>query len=516
MEMPAKCIMFQGTASHVGKSLLTAGLCRILKQDGFRVAPFKSQNMALNSYVTVDGLEMGRAQGVQAEAAGIIPSVDMNPILLKPKEDMVAQVIVLGKPLADMSARDYRNDYIPVALKIVSDALDRLRDAYDVIVLEGAGSPAEINLKDRDIVNMKMAEIAEAPVILIADIDRGGVFASLIGTMELLTPEERKRVAGFVINKFRGDVTLLTPGLDFLEKRTGLPVLGVIPFAGDLDIEDEDSVSLFDKKIKKGGEDLLDIVVMRLPRISNFTDFDPLAAEQDVQIRYVEGLGALGSPDALIIPGTKNTSADLLYLQNSGLAKAIKELCISGTPVVGICGGYQMLGRELLDPKETESKGVTRLEALGLLPLTTAFSPLKITRQVKACVSSHDSWGELAGLELQGYEIRHGQSEAAGTAPHIIISEGAPGEGDIIGMAATDLPVFGTYLHNIFHNDRFRRCWLDGLRARRGLPPLAENENALSTAKRRQQNYDYLAQILRSNLDMEKLYSIMGLDGKVG
>ena len=509
--MPAKCIMFQGTASHVGKSLLTAGLCRILKQDGLRVAPFKSQNMALNSYVTVDGLEMGRAQGVQAEAAGITPTVDMNPILLKPKEDMIAQVIVMGKPLADMSARDYREDYIPRALRIVSDALDRLRDTYDVIVIEGAGSPAEINLKDRDIVNMKMAEIAEAPVILIADIDRGGVFASLIGTMELLTPVERKRVAGFIINKFRGDVTLLTPGLDFLEERTGLPVLGVVPFAGDLDIEDEDSVSLFDKQIKKEGDNLLDIAVMRLPRISNFTDFAPLSAEQDVQIRYVEGPTALGTPDAIIIPGTKNTSADLLFLETSGLAKGIKERCAAGTPVVGICGGYQMLGRELLDPEETESKGVVRLEALGLLPLSTTFSPLKITRQIKACVSAHESWRELAGMVLEGYEIRHGQSEATEAGPHIVINEGSPGQGDIIGMAATDLPVFGTYLHNIFHNDLFRRRWLDGLRARRGLSPLTGETGTLSMEKRRQHNYDYLAQILRQNLDMEKLYNIIGL-----
>ncbi len=509
--MPAKCIMFQGTASHVGKSLLTAGLCRILKQDGFKVAPFKSQNMALNSYVTVDGLEMGRAQGVQAEAAGIIPTVDMNPILLKPKEDMVAQVIVMGKPLADMSARGYRDDYLPKALKIVSDALDRLRATYDVVVLEGAGSPAEINLKDRDIVNMKMAEIAEAPVILIADIDRGGVFASLIGTMELLTPVERKRVAGFVINKFRGDVSLLTPALDFLEQRTGLPVLGVVPFAGDLEIEDEDSVSLFDKQKKVGGGDLLDIAVLRLPRISNFTDFDPLAAEQDVQLRYVEGPGALGSPDALIIPGTKNTSADLLFLETSGLAKVLKERCAAGTPVVGICGGYQMLGRELLDPDETESKGVNRLEALGLLPLSTTFSPLKITRQVKARVSPHPSWGELAGLELNGYEIRHGQSEATEAEPYMAISAGSPGEGNIIGMAATDLPVFGTYLHNIFHNDLFRRRWLDGLRTRRGLPPLTTESGTLSMEERRQQNYDYLARILRSNLNMEQLYRIIGI-----
>lgn len=509
--MPAKCIMFQGTASHVGKSLLTAGLCRILKQDGFKVAPFKSQNMALNSYVTADGMEIGRAQGVQAEAAGITASVDMNPILLKPKEDMIAQVIVMGKPLADMSARGYREDYLPHALGVVSDALKRLRDAYDVIVLEGAGSPAEINLKDRDIVNMKMAEVAEAPVILIADIDRGGVFASLIGTMELLTPEERKRVAGFVINKFRGDVTLLTPALDFLEERTGLPVLGVIPFAGDLEIEDEDSVSLFDKKSKKAEGDLLDIAIMRLPRISNFTDFDPLAAEKDVQLRYVEGVGALGSPDAIIIPGTKNTSADLLFLQTSGLANAIKERSASGTPIVGVCGGYQMLGRELLDPDGTESKGVERLEALGLLPLSTTFNPLKITRQVKARISSHESWEEMAGLDLQGYEIRHGQSEAKEEVPHIVIKTGSPGEGEIIGMAAPDQPVFGTYLHNIFHNDLFRRRWLDGLRARRGLPPLAVTGETFSMEERRQQNFDYLAELLRSNLNMKVLYNIIGI-----
>jgi len=512
--VPAKCLMFQGTASHVGKSLLTAGLCRILHQDGFKVAPFKSQNMALNSYVTVDGLEIGRAQGVQAEAAGITATADMNPILLKPKEDMIAQVIVMGKPFADMSAGDYRNDYLTKALPVVSAALARLRDAYDVVVLEGAGSPAEVNLKDRDIVNMKMAELAEAPVILIADIDRGGVFASLIGTMELLTPEEKKRVAGYVINKFRGDLSLLTPALDFLERRTGLPVLGVVPFAPDLEIEEEDSVSLSIRRKKERSADLLDIAVIRLPRISNFTDFDPLATERDVLLRYVERVEELDVPDALIIPGTKNTSADLIFLQQSGLAKALKRLCAAGTPVVGICGGYQMLGRELFDPDGTESNDLRHLEALGLLPLSTTFCKPKITRQVKARLSAHRGWGEMAGIELQGYEIRHGQSEASAEAaalPHIAVSAGSPGEGSIIGLAAADCPAFGTYLHNIFHNDSFRRHWLNTLRARRGLPLREVAEDTVSTAKRRERNYDYLAEMLRRHLDMEQIYRIIGI-----
>jgi len=521
--LTARCIMLQGTSSHVGKSLLAAGLCRLLYREGFKVAPFKSQNMALNSYVTGDGGEIGRAQGVQAEAAGVQAAVEMNPILLKPKEDMVAQVIVMGRPYADMSAREYRESFTPEGLEISRKALHKLRGEHDVVVIEGAGSPAEINLKDRDIVNMNIASLAEAPVLLVADIDRGGVFASLVGTLELLTPQEREMVAGFIINKFRGDVSLLTPALDFLENRTGLPVLGVVPFIRNLGIEEEDSVALYsrdgrgrEKEEDSGAGALLDIAVIKLPRISNYTDFDPLDAEKDVRLRYVERkeeLASPHSPDAVIIPGTKNTTADLAYLHSEGLAGEIMRLHARGGSVVGICGGYQMLGRRLYDPQGTESSALVESKGLGLLPISTSFNPRKLTRQVRARVSLHRSWGSLAGLELQGYEIRHGGSEVDGDIPSIAVlpeQEGAAAE--IIGLASPDGTVFGAYLHNIFHNDLFRRRWLDSLRFRRGLEPLEGREDALQVGRAREESYDRLAFILGQHLDLERLYRIIGLE----
>jgi adenosylcobyric acid synthase len=327
-ESKSAVLMIQGTASDVGKSILTAALCRIFVQDGWQTAPFKSQNMSLNSYITFDGKEIGRAQGVQADACRIVATTDMNPILLKPKQDMVAQVVVHGKPYADLEARAYRESYLPKAEVIVKDALERLRSEYDIVVLEGAGSPAEVNLKDRDIVNMRLAGWADSPVLLVADIDRGGVFASIVGTLEILTPEERDRVKGFIINKFRGDVSLLKPGLDWLEERTGKPVLGVIPYMQQLGIEDEDSASLDSKRTlsrrssnhqgKKS--DQLDVAVIRLPRLSNFTDFDPLQEETDIHFRYIDSLAEWGEPDVVLLPGSKNTMEDLLYLKESGLA----------------------------------------------------------------------------------------------------------------------------------------------------------------------------------------------------
>ena len=507
--MRAKCIMFQGTSSHAGKSFLTAGLCRLLYREGFKVAPFKSQNMALNSYVTRDGLEIGRAQGVQAEAAGVAAAVEMNPILLKPKEDMIAQVIVMGKPLADMTARDYRERYIPQGLEVVKEALESLRRAYDVLVIEGAGSPAEINLRDRDIANMKIAELAEAPVIIVGDIDRGGVFASIVGTMDLLTPQERSRVAGFVINKFRGDPSLLTPALDFLEARTGLPVLGVIPYMVNPGIEEEDSVSLHDRKDRPAGDDQLDIAVIRLPRISNYTDFAPLEAEPDVSLRYVDQRDRLGFPDAVILPGTKNTTSDLQFLYRSGLAQAIRRLCLEGVPLAGICGGFQMLGEALHDPLGTESSHLDTCTGLGLLPLETTFNREKLTRQVKARISNHDSWGRLAGMELEGYEIRHGHSDVQKEIPSMVVSGN---EKEIIGAASLDLPVFGTYLHDVFSNDSFRLHWLNDLRRRKGLPLPGEDDTAvMNTRARREESYDRLAALLKEHLDMDRLYQILGV-----
>lgn len=509
--MPAKCIMIQGTASNAGKSFIATGLCRIFYQEGFKVAPYKSQNMALNSYVTACGGEIGRAQGVQAEAAGIAATVEMNPILLKPKEGMLAQVIVLGKPLADMSANAYRNDYVPKGIEIVRETLSTLRREYEILVIEGAGSPAEINLRERDIANMTVAFLAEAPVILVTDIDRGGSFASLVGTLELLTPEERRMVAGFIFNKFRGDESILQPGLDYLEQRTGLPVLGVIPFIREPGIEEEDSVALQDKKRQQKSTGVLDLAVIRLSLISNYTDFNPLEMEADVNLRYVENKEELGRPDAIIIPGTKSTTGDLRFLRDCGLAEKIVELCLQGTPVVGVCGGFQMLGGQLLDPHGTESPDIPESRGLGLLPLRTTFIPEKTTRQVKARVSAHAAWGDCANLELEGYEIRHGQSSAPTDLPWIRACTPAGGAGETIGVASPHLPVMGTYLHNIFHNDLFRRRWLDQLRAGKGLSPLAAADGMLEMQKRREDSYDNLAATLRRHLDLPRLFRIMGI-----
>lgn len=511
--MPAKCIMVQGTSSNVGKSLLVAGLCRLLYRRGLRVAPFKSQNMALNSYVTADGFEIGRAQGIQAEAAGTRAAAEMNPILLKPKENMTAQVIVMGRPYDDMSARSYREAFVPRALEIVKEALWKLRSEYQVIVIEGAGSPAEVNLRERDIANMEIALLAGAPVLLVADIDRGGAFASLIGTMELLAPRERSLVSGFIINKFRGDLGLLKPGLDFLEKRTGLPVLGVVPFIKDHGIEEEDSVALMDRKEEKGIEGriegLLDIAVIRVPHISNYTDFAPLEAEADVKLRYPDRPAKLGTPDAVILPGSENTTADMHFLYSSGLADYILELHAGGVPVMGICGGFQMLGEELSDPEGIESSNHAGIKGLGLLPVSTVFDSRKITRQVGARVSPHSAWGEMAGLELEGYEIRYGKSRMRKDLPSIVALVGEKEE--LIGLVSPEGDVIGTYLHDLFYNDLFRRRWLNTLRARRGLPPLPEGESSLNMRQRREGSYDRLASVLSEHLDLERLYQLIGI-----
>ncbi|TVY07681.1 cobyric acid synthase [Paenibacillus cremeus] len=503
----APTLMLQGTASDVGKSLLTAALCRILLQDGRRVAPFKSQNMSLNSYVTPDGKEIGRAQGMQADACRIAATTDMNPILLKPKKDMVAQVVVHGKPYRDLEARAYREQYLTVAEGIVKEALHRLREAYDVVVLEGAGSPAEVNLKDRDIVNMRLAGWAEAPVLLVADIDRGGVFASIVGTLDILTPEERDRVQGFIINKFRGDVSLLQPGIDWLEERTGKPVLGVIPYLPQLGLEDEDSASL-DRRLAETAfassmPDLLDIAVIRLPRLSNFTDVDPLDYEPDVRLRYVTTAEELGRPDAVILPGSKNTVDDLLYLRQSGLDRRLIDYALEAQgALVGICAGYQMLGERLLDPELVESDQ-PKLSGLGLFPTETVFTKDKRTVLASGTTSLY---GTGTSLPIQGYEIHMGRTSFLQPVEHPFLLLHENGSHHADGVISANGRCWGTYVHGILHNDDFRRAWLNTLRERKGWPALPAE---LRFMERREAAFDRLADHVRAHLDMKRLYAMI-------
>lgn len=478
--------MFQGTASHVGKSILAAAFCRIFRQDGWAVAPFKAQNMALNAAVTKDGLEIGRAQALQAQAAGLEPTVDMNPILLKPKADVRSQVVMRGKPVGDLSWRQYKEEFHAQALAAVREAAASLSAQFDLIIAEGAGSPAEVNLRRWDLANMTTAHLLEANVILVADIDRGGVFASLVGTLDLLSPADRARVKGLIVNRFRGDPTLFADGVRWLEERTGLPVLGVVPFLRDLGLDEEDSVGLA-STTKEGG---LDIAVIRLPRISNFNDFDPLAAEEGVSVRYVERPEELGYPDAVIIPGTKNTVDDLRWLYARGLAAGVDRLARAGVPVVGICGGFQMLGREIVDLEGIESTPAIT-PGLWLLPVETTFEAAKQTVRVA---------GTAMGVKVEGYEIHMGRSRLLeGAEPFAALTDGRE-DGARRGQ------IFGTYLHGIFESTPFRRRWLNGLRERRGLPALPEDE---STVDPREAALDRLAEHVRRHVDMERLAAIL-------
>ncbi|MDU6596647.1 MAG: cobyric acid synthase, partial [Veillonella sp.] len=404
----AKKIMFQGTSSNVGKSILCTALCRILYRMGYKTVPFKAQNMALNSYVTKWGDEIGRAQVAQAEAAGIDPIVQMNPVLLKPTGNQSSQVVLMGKPVGVYSAKEYHTHYSLTALDKVKESLAFLDENFEMIVIEGAGSPAEVNLKANDIVNMRIAKMTQAPVFLIADIDRGGAIASIVGTLELLEPEERDLIKGIVINKFRGDIKLLEPALTFIEEKTGKKVVGVIPAIENLDIDEEDSVALENKR-NSGTKDI-QVVVMQTPKISNFTDFDALNYEPDVSVRFVGPGDVIGTPDLIILPGSKNTLADLTYLKNSGLANEIKELAEKGTPVIGICGGNQMLGTAIYDPHHMEGD-IEESEGLGLVNSTTTMKDQKTTHQVTFDVENlHFLNGTFSGSELVGYEIHMGDT----------------------------------------------------------------------------------------------------------
>lgn len=501
--------MVQGTASHVGKSVLVTALCRIFRQDGYSVAPFKAQNMSNNSFVTPSGGELGRAQAVQAEACGIEPTVEMNPILLKPEADHSSQVVLLGKPSARASAR-YFATAKPMLWEAVASSLDTLRSQYDVVVIEGAGSPAEINLKQNEIVNMRVALHAGAPVLLAGDIDRGGVFASLLGTMEILDPQERDAVGAFIINKFRGDVSLLEPGLVWLEERTGKPVLGVVPYYRDIEIAEEDSVSLEHRQqLKSQTGYALDIAVMGLPHISNFDDFDPLKREPGVRLRYVESRDSLGEPDLIILPGTKTTMADLWWLRERGFAAEIKRRAAAGTPVVGICGGYQMMGRRIVDPDGVESTE-PESEGLNLLPVDTVFAPVKETHRVRGVVSTDAGLLQQAGsAAIEGYEIHMGSSTPteASAVPFRISRAGQPATDD--GVISADGLALGTYVHGLFNSYALRRAVLEQLAAWKGvaLPPPSDTGGQLS----RDGEYDKLAQTVRNSLDMELLYRLTGL-----
>ena len=510
----ANYIMMMGTSSHVGKSILTTALCRILYRQGRRVVPFKAQNMALNSYVTRDGDEMGRAQVAQAEAAGLEPVADMNPVLLKPTGNSQSQVIIMGKPVGNMSAREYHKGYSLKAFGAVKDALARLDREYDTIVIEGAGSPAEINLKANDIVNMRVAKHLQAPVLLIADIDRGGALASLVGTLELLDEEERALVKGLVINKFRGDVTLLTPAIDFLEEKTGKPVLGVIPHIEQMGIDDEDSVSLQEKMaVPEDGD--VKIAVIQTPKISNFTDFDALSNEQDVSLYYVKDSEGLGQPDVIMLPGSKNTTEDMLYLRKSGLADLILAHAAAGKPVIGICGGYQMLGELICDPEHTESEN-DQVAGLGLLGMKTVFAREKLTSQVKGVCHALPFMGQsISADDLRGYEIHMGHTEFTrpGDVHPFTISERRNAVCQDVEGTANGTNVFGTYIHGVFDNDGFRRSLLNAVRIAKGLAPLANTRN---TAAEKQQAYEHLADVVEDALDMDKLYEIMGESGRRG
>ena len=498
--MTGKVLMVQGTSSSVGKSLLVAGLCHLFARRGVKVAPFKAQNMSNNAAVCPDGSEIGRAQATQAYASGLEPHVDMNPVLIKPEADSHSQVVVMGRPWQTLSARDYYPQK-QILWKKATAALDRLRDQYELVIIEGAGSAAELNLKEGDIVNMAIARYANAPILLAGDIDRGGIFAQLIGTIWLLEPEERDLVKGLIVNKFRGDISLFEDGVRILEEKSETPVLGVVPYLHDLFIPEEDAVALenpFAKPVP--ATELLEIVVIHLPRIANFDDFDPLASEPGVRIRYVESAGQVGDPAAIIIPGTKSTVNDLAWLGSVGLDKTIQRYAQKGGAVVGICGGYQMLGEVVHDPQHVESK-LDSASGLGLLPIETVFAGDKATHQASAHVRNGPGWfAELEGQKLTGYEIHMGRTRSHSTwleisersGQFVQVSDGAVNE---------DGKVWGCYVHGLFANQNLRQAWLKDLGWNENETNEDENPFAASLTR--------LADTLEATLDMELLEKIV-------
>jgi len=483
-----KAMMVVGTTSHAGKSLIVSAICRILSRQGWRVAPFKGQNMALNSYVTAVGGEIGHAQAVQAWAAGVAPLVEMNPILLKPQGDSTSQVILKGKVVGKVSAEDYYEQFFELGWQAIEESLNRLAEDYDLLICEGAGSPAEVNLKHRDLTNMRVAKRLDAPTMLVVDIDRGGAFAHVVGTLELLDLHERALVKGVVINKFRGQRSLLQPGIDWLEARTGIPVVGVIPML-DQAFPAEDSLSLLDRT--PGATKDLTIGVVRLPRISNFTDFDPLEAEPTVSLKYISPKQSLGHPDAVIIPGSKTTIADLIILHKSGMAEEIQNYVAAGGTVLGICGGYQMLGMILADPEGIEGQE-GRFKGLGLLPLRTVIAGQKIARQRQVTSNFPQE-----GLPVSGYEIHQGRTR--------LMEENTEGTQALfddpnLGLVDDSQSIWGTYLHGIFDNGPWRRAWLNRLRQQRGLKSLPTG--VPNYREQRELLLDTLADAIEPHLDL--------------
>ncbi|MDO8720928.1 MAG: cobyric acid synthase [Syntrophales bacterium] len=511
--MRARTLMVQGTMSSVGKSLMVATLCRIFKQDGWRVAPFKAQNMALNSFATRDGREVGRAQAMQADAAGVDVTVEMNPVLIKPEADSFAQIIVMGKPWARLPAGEYmaRRGELWSA---VTGALDSLRAQYDLVVIEGAGSPAELNLRRGDLVNMSVAEYADAPVILVGDIDRGGIFAQLLGTLWCLEERERMRVRAFIVNKFRGDARLFDEGVKILEARGGVRVLGVMPFIRDLRIADEDSVALESAVSHQSSAASIDIVVIRLPHISNFDDFDPLRAEPDVSVRFIDHAEDLAQPDLIILPGTKTTIADLQFLRERGIADRIVALARAGVPVLGICGGYQMLGKTIGDPGHVESD-MDETDGLGLLPVVTTFAQEKLTERARGRLIADAGLFENArDVEIIGYEIHMGHTNLAkvsepsqgfpGLPLQRVIMRGENGADDFDGTVSGDGWIAGTYFHGLFNNDALRYALLSNLAARKNVV------RATSPMRfDREVTYERLAEIARAHIDMSAINRLL-------
>ena len=495
MKALARCVMVQGTASSVGKSVIATALCRVLRDAGWRVAPFKGQNMSLNAAATPSGAEIGRAQAAQAEAAGATPRAEMNPVLLKPEGDGRSQVVVMGRSRGSVAARDYwttRGELWPV----VSGALRTLRREFDVVVIEGAGSPVEINLRDGDLANMRVARAGRASVLLVADIERGGVFAQVLGTLGLLRPCERALVRGLLVNKFRGDPSLFASGVVALRRRSGVPVLGVLPFAENLGVPPEDSLSL-DEPSRDGG---LDVCVVRYPLTSNFDDFAPLAAA-GARVRYVRDPAAIGAPDLLVLPGSKATIADLEWVRASGIGARLRALADAGVPVLGICGGFQMLGDELRDPIGIEgSRG--RVRGLGLLRTRTTFGPRKRTEQVTGRVRS-GGFANLEGIELGGYELHLGDTERNGSAPFADLTRSAGGERVVDGAVSADGRVIGTYVHGLFASISLRETMLRALARRRGVTFVPRGLPS--------DPYADLAGWFRASVDIAKLLQAVGL-----